>query len=539
MNKLAKLSGIVFHPFTFAVYPCLVLLAHNIKFIAAPEATRSLVYSLFASLLLFLVLRWITRSWSKSGLMTTAILILFFSYGHIYAVTKKWTIGDFVIGRHRYLLPLWLVLLVLVVWFVWRSRSDFHGATQWLNLVGVVSLIFPLYTIVAFMTRTEAVASVDSNVVSMDEFDRTNPPDIYYIILDGYARADVLEERYGIDNRSFLEFLESRGFVVADWSRSNYTQTVLSLSSTLNMAYIQDFDTELGVVIDDVSQVSDLMEHSRGRRFLESLGYKTVAFGTGYGQTEFYSADYYYTSIDAVMDQNTSWISNQAITSFEGQLIHTTLTRAFLDLQILGQEQLRQKILDPEYLIHRRRILYAFDMIPKIDDMPGQYFVFAHIISPHPPFVFGELGELVEHEHPYALMDANYFSGSREDYITGYHNQLKYINMRVQKMIDELLSNADVPPVIILQADHGPGAYLEWESPEESDLWERTSILNAYYLPGVDQGLLYEDITPVNSFRVVFSQYFGADLALLPDKTYHSTWDYPLDFISLEPDDLR
>ena len=303
------------------------------------------------------------------------------------------------------------------------------------------------------------------------------------------------------------------------------------------MAYIQDFGTELGVVIEDVSQVSDLLEHSRVRHFLEGLGYQTVAFRTGYSQTEFYDADYFYTSIYAVEDQNTNWLTGRAVTSFESQLIHTTLTRALLDLQMLGQEQLRQKILDPEYLLHRRRILYILDTVPKIDDKPGQYFVFAHIIAPHPPFVFGELGGLVGHDQPYALMAANYFSGSREDYITGYRNQLKYINMRVEEMIDALLSNADVPPVIILQADHGPGAYLEWESPEESDLWERTSILSAYYLPRVDRGLLYEDITPVNSFRIILSQYFGADLALLPDRTYHSTVDHPLDFITLEPEE--
>jgi hypothetical protein len=53
---------------------------------------------------------------------------------------------------------------------------------------------------------------------------------------------------------------------------------------------------------------------------------------------------------------------------------------------------------------------------------------------------------------------------------------------------------------------------------------EKFGILNAYYLPGVDPASagLNDRISPVNSFRIVFNAYFGADLPLLPDQTYLS-----------------
>jgi hypothetical protein len=77
--------------------------------------------------------------------------------------------------------------------------------------------------------------------------------------------------------------------------------------------------------------------------------------------------------------------------------------------------------------------------------------------------------------------------------------------------------------VIIIQGDHGPGGHLDWDSLENSCLWERTSILNAYYLLGSEASGLYPSISPVNSFRVVLNAYFGADMPLLPDRTYFTS----------------
>ena len=54
----------------------------------------------------------------------------------------------------------------------------------------------------------------------------------------------------------------------------------------------------------------------------------------------------------------------------------------------------------------------------------------------------------------------------------------------------------------------------------DADLQEKMRILNAYYLPGVDRSALYESITPVNTFRLIFNLYFGSDLDRLEDISY-------------------
>ncbi|NOR89466.1 MAG: hypothetical protein GQ524_04345, partial [Anaerolineales bacterium] len=66
----------------------------------------------------------------------------------------------------------------------------------------------------------------------------------------------------------------------------------------------------------------------------------------------------------------------------------------------------------------------------------------------------------------------------------------------------------------------GPGAYLEWQSMEDSNLTERQAILNAYYLPGKGPDELYPAITPVNSFRLIFNAYFEGEYEMLEDRLF-------------------
>ena len=112
-------------------------------------------------------------------------------------------------------------------------------------------------------------------------------------------------------------------------------------------------------------------------------------------------------------------------------------------------------------------------------------------------------------------------------------DQLMYTNRRLQSTLDEILSRSAEPPIIILQSDHGPGSRLDWGDPYDTDLKERLSILNAYYLPGKGSTELYAGITPVNTFGVILDLYFGTDCGLLQDDSYFSTWSRPYAFIDV------
>jgi hypothetical protein len=55
-------------------------------------------------------------------------------------------------------------------------------------------------------------------------------------------------------------------------------------------------------------------------------------------------------------------------------------------------------------------------------------------------------------------------------------------------------------------------------------------ILNAYFLPPNVEEVLYDQISPVNTFRLLFNQEFGADFDLLDDASYYSSSGKPYIF---------
>jgi len=100
---------------------------------------------------------------------------------------------------------------------------------------------------------------------------------------------------------------------------------------------------------------------------------------------------------------------------------------------------------------------------------------------------------------------------------------VQFVDRMLEEIIDAILNRSSQPPIIILQGDHGPGGFLNWFSPQRTCLCERTSILNAYYLPSGVSKDLYPTISPVNSFRVILNSYFGTHLDLLPDRTFFTS----------------
>jgi len=187
----------------------------------------------------------------------------------------------------------------------------------------------------------------------------------------------------------------------------------------------------------------------------------------------------------------------------------------------------------PGYQSHRNLVNFSLDALPALAGQSGPKFVFAHIVTPHPPFVFGPTGEPIEQTFRYSFMDGDAYQGTTEQYLQGYRDQLQYINTRMQEVIRSILEQSARPPVIIIQGDHGPGSGLDYNSFENTDLEERLSILNAYYLPdGADESL-FEQISPVNSFRIIFNHFFNTELAILPDRSYYSTWSEPFNFIEV------
>jgi hypothetical protein len=132
------------------------------------------------------------------------------------------------------------------------------------------------------------------------------------------------------------------------------------------------------------------------------------------------------------------------------------------------------------------------------DEIEGPRFVFAHILSPHRPYVFGPT----------------------------YVDEVIGISNRVKTELDEILEESDNPPIIVIQGDHGaPTRPRPISELTDTVARQRLGILNAYHLPGGGNDLLYPSITPVNTFRLILDYYFGATYDLLEDRSYYYDWE--------------
>ena len=509
---LKRFKTLPIHPFLIAAYAVLALLSHNIEEIKPDVATRSLLVSLVASSLLFLVLRIFIRDWQRAAILATITLTLFFSYGHVYDFLEQTSILGLSLGRHRILAPLWLVIWVVSFWWIARQKRDLSTWTQALNTIAIISLVFPLAQLGLFNAQLLEASSSHNAQASTStplSLPKDRPaPDIYYIILDAYSRDDTLQEVYHLDNAPFLDQLEQSGFYVARCSQSNYSQTQLSLSSSLNFNYLETLSSYYTPEHNTRVGIEDFIRHSAARQNLEQLGYKIVAFETGFKNTQWEDADVY-------LSPRSNPLSNiqvlNGINSFEDLLLRTSAGLLLMDSTTVLPQFLKPDFNNPQK-IHRDLILYDLDQLYNLPAMPGPKFVFAHMIIPHPPYVFGPNGEYIDYD--------------RED-IPAYRDQVMYINKRILTLVQHIISTSATPPIIILQGDHG-GVIT---APTD-----RMKIFNAYYLPDGGSQNLYPDITPINSFRVIFDTYFGGNYPLLKDTSLYSTYEQPFNYTVI-PDD--
>ncbi len=388
------------------------------------------------------------------------------------------------IFRHRILFPLFGIFSLMGIVWIMRTKARLEQATYWLNLLSVFLLIYPLFTI-SYSLLQQSISDYSSKRSGTDvQSVNPNPPDVYYIILDAYGRQDVLQKEFGFDNSEFLNALRKRGFYVASCSQSNYGHTLYSLGSSLNYDYLES----LGITTEPARITA--LKHGAVRSAFESMGYKIVAYPTGWSMTEWTDADIY-------SGYGQSFVT---LTEFETLFLDTTMLRVVMDFDRSNS--------DTSHFNAARR-MRALSLIESLKVLPlkdGNYFVFAHLVIPHPPYSFGPNGEWTE---------INTRKASYQQISHAYINQIIFINGQILQVVDALLSRSETPPVIIIQGDHGPPPDLT-NSPKI-----RLPILNAYYLPGLNTGqILYPSISPVNTFRVVLDHYFGMDLPLLEDKSY-------------------
>jgi hypothetical protein len=181
------------------------------------------------------------------------------------------------------------------------------------------------------------------------------------------------------------------------------------------------------------------------------------------------------------------------------------------------------------------RVNAKLEMLKQIAARPETTYTFAHFLLPHEPYVFDADGRCLSDKE-----------ADKRPWKENFLAQLRFTNDMILKTIDELIRTPGPKPIIIIQADEGPyparlmDAYLFKrafnlvEKGTDEEWSQKMGILNALYLPGVSPKALHPGISPVNTFRIVFNEYFGGSYAILPDKSFtYRDLEHAYDFVEV------
>ena len=494
------------HVLLSPVVPALALLSNNVTTMPPRVIVLPILMTLAGALVAWLVLALAARNIRTSALVVTILTVTVLSYSTVVRLAA--------VLQVPFALPvLYLVVLAGCVRILWRGGAAAEMTTFANLLLAALTVSFGVLVAWYEVSRPAVPAGVG---VTASGAGQTDKPDIYVLILDGYGRADVLKNQYGFDNE-LVPALQSRGFSVAANATSNYAQTALSISSALNLDYVQTLLKDVDPGVRDRRLLGDLIS---GGRFFESLktaGYRIRTYASEYPLIRPQLIDERLgpmlpvTEFDFALYQESAW---PALSRWLGR-------EDWLPLQL-----------------HRRHLLWTLDSLaqePLRDDGAPQ-FVFAHLLMPHPPFVFNADGSERSTKLPIALYDGPEWRaaahGSLETYERGYADAMHVLNARLVAIVDNILRRSKRPPIIYIQGDHGPGAKLTDEYSADSDLHERFGILLAVHLPG--QGdVVSPELQPINGFRLLLNHAIGAGLPSLPGHSYFSNWQRPFDFVEV------
>lgn len=392
---------------------------------------------------------------------------------------------------------------LLLLLFLYRRKLPYSPLVASAILgIGLVSAATTFPALHAIYAEKPVIAAYQDVEAALAGKHPAISPHILYLVPDRYPSNSVARDLLGYDNALFTDKLESLGFHVWQNQYANYGKTFVSLASTLNMDYLSPAFGQLSGVASYLPMIR-LMQDNQLLRILKTHHYRYVHMGDWWEPTR--------TSPYADVTLSSAWLNE-----FTGTYLLTTPLAPISPLLNTLQDTCAR--LD-------RQAGLALESVRREDPQ----FIFWHIFSVHPPYVFDSNGDCSSPVSPH-----DWQTESRT--IT---TQIPPTNARLLRFITAVLEQSSRPVVIVLQADEGPLDQEELArvdqdflrlSPERKRL--KYGILNAIYLPSGDYGDFAAQQSPVNNFRLVLQDMFGEPLPMLPHR--HHSFRYEHD-----PYDMR
>jgi hypothetical protein len=425
---------------------------------------------------------------------------------------------------------IWSLLILLLTLLVTRGRRSLAAIVRVLNVASVVLLALGVTTLVA--GRGENPDELPERDARM-AFAERGParPDIYVLLLDKYTSGPWLEASYGHDHRPFEDSLRALGFAVPRHSPAPYAHTLLSVTSFLEGRYVHPFDGGIGW--------EDLLQRVEGAGLwprLQALGYRYAFFPSTFAASRNSSP------ADMILKAPASARATPGETWWVNSPFWVMAPTA---CRLLRCDQ-SLLTLTPYPIEHGEELEWKLRMLATLPDSTGPVVAFAHLLTPHEPYLFDDDCSLRRPWWPSSdqgdAMDARVRAA--------YALQVRCLDRLLLETITAIITRSEVPPVILLQGDHGHGRLttdvmrgmtLDMAQATPAQVAERMSVFSAYRFPGAAE-VVPDTASPVNALRLALRGVLPDTVPgspLQPSRAYWSTYQSPFRFTEVPLDRLR
>ncbi|WP_276481962.1 sulfatase-like hydrolase/transferase [Paraflavitalea pollutisoli] len=435
--------------------------------------------------------------YSRYALLLLYLSIVYLFFGSILASCKK--VLPF-LAHFKFILPFQALCALIIFMILKRSKKNsFPVAFLYLNLLLVIFNVIEAGRVLIknnlWLTNQLSSKVTSDPVLTTAICDTCVKPDVYFIVFDGYAGQRSLQEYWDFSNNSMDTFFRKEGFFYARNSSSNYNFTPFSLGSILNMDYHQH-----------PPSTNDLQEFCRGTGSISQSKVIELLISNGYSIVN--NSCFPLPLHDAALDIN--FTANPTSTLLS-QTLPARFSKDVLWNFGMGTSDFIERRL-PLSKLHLQQIFKAEEQLlhASATEQQGPAFVYTHFLLPHDPYFFDSTGQRTP--------DSLWFrtEGDKAYYLS----QLKYCNTLIKKMVHQIKHTGARPRVIILVSDHGYRA-LEKVDPKQ---YQYNNLFAIYY-PDGEYSAMYDHISTVNTFPLLFNKYFKAKIPLQKDSTIFSYHD--------------
>jgi len=489
----SKLQQYSLYPVLLPVFFVLHGYLENYGFISPGEGLLLILIYTATTLVLALAGWLFFRDIPKAALFAFILMAVYFFFGAIHDFLKEHA-GSF-LSSYVVLLTAFLILLIAVIVYLRKSKRPFKRLTAFLNLLFLVYILFGAGNLIAKAFRSSGYALSVYSFAKNNTYKQCpdcNKPDIYFLLMDGYASTAALAKWYHYQN-NLDSFLLQRKFSVQANSRSNYNFTPFSMASILNMSYLQGIEDPKKVTVSDYANCEVLIRNNEVIKRLSAAGYDIVNYSV------FNLAGHPKTVSQDFLPLNTRLITERTLFACIRKDIGWKLAKWYPFKWFWHGDIMRDNRNNQNFIELVKKSAATKSAKPR--------FVYGHFYMPHIPYYYDKNGKLKD--------IATITTETLSDPIPAYLDYIPYVNSRIREMVTTI-QQQNPSAVIILMGDHG-----NRDATSEAFPIRHFQNLNAVYYPDNDYKLLYDSISGVNQFRVVLNKLLKQDLPLLPDSSVY------------------